>query len=72
MIKDKEHLNKLKALVSNQQQWGQFSNYIDFLIDQQHRIMEQTDNSIAMHRAQGSVYTLRRLKLLRDEILKQD
>jgi len=32
--------------------------------------MEQTDNSIVMHRAQGAVYQLRRLKLLRDEVLK--
>ena len=56
--------------MSNQRQWGQFSNYIDYLIDQQHRTMEQTENVIAMHRAQGSIYTLRRLKLLRDEILK--
>ena len=57
--------------MSNQRQWGQFSNYIDYLIDQQHRVMEQTDNALAMHRAQGSIYTLRRLKLLRDEVLKQ-
>ena len=57
--------------MSNQRQWGQFSNYIDYLIDQQHRTMEQTENVIAMHRAQGSIYTLRRLKLLRDEVLKQ-
>lgn len=33
--------------------------------------MEQTDNALAMHRAQGAIYTLRRLKLLRDEVLKQ-
>ncbi len=32
--------------------------------------MEQSDNAIAMHRAQGAVYQLRRLKLLRDEVLK--
>jgi len=32
--------------------------------------MEQTDNAIVMHRAQGAVYQLRRLKLLRDEVLK--
>ena len=32
--------------------------------------MEQTDNAIVMHRAQGAIYQLRRLKLLRDEVLK--
>ena len=69
-MQDREHLNKLKALVSNQAQWDKFENYLDSLIEQQHRIMEQSDNAIAMHRAQGAVYQLRRLKLLRDEVLK--
>jgi len=32
--------------------------------------MEQSDNSIAMYRAQGAIYQLRRLQLLRDEVLK--
>jgi hypothetical protein len=57
-------------MVNNPQQWDQFSNYIDTLIEQQHRTMEQTDDDKIMYRAQGSVFTLRRLKLLRDEVLK--
>jgi hypothetical protein len=57
-------------MVNSQRQWDQFSNYLDFLINQQHRIMEQSDNMQAVHRAQGAVFTLRRLKLLRDEVLK--
>jgi hypothetical protein len=69
-MQDREHLNKLKALVSNQAQWDKFEKYLDTLIDQQHRVMEQTDNTVAVHRAQGAVYQLRRLKLLRDEVLK--
>jgi hypothetical protein len=69
-MQDREHLNKLKGLVSNHLQWDNFEKYIDTLIDQQHRLMEQSDNAIAMHRAQGAVYQLRRLKLLRDEVLK--
>jgi len=32
--------------------------------------MEQTDNTIVIHRAQGAIYQLRRLKLLKDEVLK--
>jgi hypothetical protein len=70
MNKDKEHLKKLKGLVNNHQQWEQFSNYIDDVIAQQHRAMEQTDNDKVMYRAQGAIYQLRRLKLLRDEVLK--
>jgi hypothetical protein len=70
MQKDREHLNKLKPLVNNHQQWGDFSEYLDFVIAQQHRAMEQSDNIVAVHRAQGAIYQLRRLKLLRDEVLK--
>jgi len=32
--------------------------------------MEQTSELVAVHRAQGAIYQLRRLKLLRDEVLK--
>jgi hypothetical protein len=69
-MQDREHLNKLKALVSNQAQWHKFEEYLDTLVDQQHRVMEQSDNIVAVHRAQGAIYQLRRLKLLRDEVLK--
>ena len=43
---------------------------VDEVIAQQHRAMEQTDNDKVMYRAQGAIYQLRRLKLLRDEVLK--
>jgi hypothetical protein len=57
-------------MVSNQAQWSKFEDYLDLLITQQHRVMEQTNEVVAMHRAQGAIYQLRRLKLLRDEVLK--
>ena len=57
-------------MVSNSNQWEAFNNYIDALIQQQHRALEQTDNNILMHRSQGAIATLRRLKMLRDEVLK--
>ena len=69
-MQDREHLNKLKGLVSNQAQWAKFEDYIDTIIAQQHRAMEQTSEIVAVHRAQGAIYQLRRLKLLRDEVLK--
>jgi hypothetical protein len=69
-MQDKEHLSKLKGLVSNQAQWSKFEAYLDMIINQQHRVMEQTNEVVAMHRAQGAIYQLRRLKLLRDEVLK--
>jgi hypothetical protein len=54
-------VNNLKLLNS-------FNNYIDALIEQQHKALEQTDNTVMMHRSQGAIATLRRLKLLRDEV----
>jgi len=57
-------------MVSNQAQWSKFEDYLDLLISQQHRSMEQSNDTIILHRAQGAIYQLRRLKLLRDEVLK--
>jgi hypothetical protein len=61
-------LSKLKPWVNNNRQWEAFSSYIDALIEQQHKALEQSDNSILMHRSQGAVATLRKLKMLREEV----
>jgi hypothetical protein len=45
-----------------------FNDYIDELVKQQHKILEQADNNVIMHRSQGAVAILKRLKLLRDEV----
>ena len=58
----------MKPLVNNNHQWEVFNNYIDELINKQHKALEQTDNSILMYRSQGAIASLRRLKLLRDEV----
>lgn len=57
-------------MVNNPRQWNNFSNYIDELILQQHKLMEQTDNVQSIYKAQGAIYQLRRLQMLRDEVLK--
>jgi hypothetical protein len=67
---NKEILSKLKGLVSRPKEWANFNSYLEELINQQYRTMEQSDNMIAVHRAQGSIYTLRRLQKLKDEVLK--
>jgi len=61
-------LSRLKPWANNSRQWEAFSNYIDALIEQQHKALEQSDNNILMHRSQGAIATLRKLKTLRDEI----
>ena len=47
-------------------QWEAFNNYIDILISQQQTALEQSDNVVMMHRSQGAITVLRRLKQIRD------
>ena len=62
-------LSRLKPLVENKQLLDSFNNYIDLLIERQHSAIEQADNNIMMYRAQGAIATLRKLKLMRWEVL---
>jgi len=39
------------------------------MISEQHRKLEQSDNIVSIHQAQGAVQALRSLKYLRDEAL---
>ena len=55
-------------MVGNNRQWEAFSNYIDAVIEQHQKVMEQTDDSVMMFRQQGAVTALRKLKYLRDEV----
>ena len=41
---------------------------MDVLIEEQRKALEQSDNTILMHRSQGSIAVLRKLKQLRDEV----
>jgi hypothetical protein len=65
----KQVVNRLKPLCSNQKQWDSFCDYLDILIVEQHKKLEQSEDIISLHRAQGAVQMLNRLKLLRDEAL---
>jgi len=55
-------------MVNNNHQWKAFNSYIDYLISHHQKSLEQSDNAILIHRSQGSVSALRKLKYLRDEI----
>jgi len=69
---DKEIFNKLKPLVSNSRQWDHFSNYLDVLIKQQHKTLEQSESMINVHKAQGAIEALRKIRRLREDINKAD
>ncbi len=55
-------------MVNNKDQWEAFNNYLDDAIEQHYKVMEQSTDTIALHRQQGAIAVLRRLKQLRDEI----
>jgi len=42
------------------------------LIAQQQKILEQSENMISVHKAQGAVETLRKIRRLREDIIKAD
>lgn len=58
----------LKSFVNNNAEWEAFCQELDELIEQQHRRMEQSELVIDIHRAQGSIHMLRKLKFLRDKV----
>ena len=67
---DKQILGRTQT-DGEQHQWEAFSNYVDALVEQQHKILEQADTDTIMFRSQGAVASLKKLKLLRDEVLKK-
>jgi predicted Rossmann-fold nucleotide-binding protein len=69
---DKEILSKLKGLVSSNRQWDHFSNYLDVLIAQQHKVLEQSENMIIVHKAQGAVEALRKIRRLREDVAQAE
>jgi len=66
---DKAILSNLKPLVNHQLQ---LNKYLDALIEQHHKAMEQADDVLVLHRSQGAIGALRRLKFLREEVLGKD
>jgi len=62
-------VSRLKPLCSNNRQWDSFCEYLDILVSEQHKKLEQSDDIVTIHQAQGAIKVLRTLKYLRDEAL---
>ena len=62
------NLQLLKPLCNNKQSWETFQEYLDTLIEQQHRKLEQTPDTRVMFQAQGSIQALRSLKYLKESV----
>ena len=61
-----EQYQKLKPFVNSISQWQVFSDLVDFYIERQHKVMEQTNNVAELHKAQGALATLRQFQNLKD------
>ena len=61
-------MSNLKPLVNDKQLYDAFLQHIDDLIYLQHKQMEQATEPVIFYRAQGSIATLRKLKLLRETV----
>ena len=42
------------------------------LIDQQHKVLEQSDDMVSVHKAQGAIEALRKIRRLRDDVNKAE
>ena len=58
----------LKSFVNNKQEWDAFCEELDVWIAEQHRRLEQSEHAVEVHRAQGAIHALRKLKYLRDKV----
>lgn len=72
MLEHKELLSKLKWLVENKRKWDNFDYYLDYLIEQTQRSLEQADDPVVLHRNQGTISAFRKLKKLREQINSLD
>ena len=62
------NLQSLKPLCNTKDTWEGFIEYMDYLIEQQHRKLEQTTDTQEMFQPQGAIKTLRSLKYLRERV----
>jgi len=42
------------------------------MVDQHHKVLEQSENMITVHKAQGAIDVLRRIKRLREDVTNAD
>lgn len=56
----------IKKLVNDPQIWQGFLEEVDTWLEREYKFLEQARDIVDIHKAQGSVKTLRKLKNLRD------
>jgi hypothetical protein len=69
MSNQEELWGKLHPLFNNSRQWSNLTNYLDFLVEQQHKILEQSQENVALYKAQGAIELLKHIKSLRQNVM---
>jgi hypothetical protein len=62
----KEYVAPLRSFVNNPVQWHAFVQFIDDEISNANRKLQQSDNVVDIHRAQGAVHQLQRILKLKE------
>jgi len=42
------------------------------MVDQHHKVLEQSENMVTVHKAQGAIDVLRKIKRLREDVANTD
>lgn len=58
----------LKQLVNDKDVYFDFCRHLDDLIEIRQRTLETADDPVVMHRQQGAIDALRKMKLLRETV----
>lgn len=69
---EKKWLSALKPIAHNNNTWQAFEEMLSFYIELSVKQLEQAEDPVHMYRAQGAIASLKKLKLLRDELNAQE
>lgn len=58
----------LKKIVNDKESWDALVEFYDECIADQHKIMERVTDVTDVHRSQGAIAVLRKLKYMRDKV----
>jgi hypothetical protein len=58
----------LKNFVNDHRMWTSFLEWLDKEVELHHKKLEQSSDTVELHRTQGEISALRKLKLLRDKL----
>lgn len=61
-------MSSLKPLVNNKALWDSFNEHLDEELSQLHSRLSVADETLEIHRIQGEIRAIKRLKYLREKV----